>query len=401
MKQTLTYYKFNNKMKKLFFLLTMLIGIMLVACSDELNIDAPTAESINNVVDNHRISNDKAVEIANNFISGIDMSDERKLHMSTINCVVTEQVSRGKTTSPDTLAYVINYPDDNGFVIVCADDRKNPILAFSETGSFSFENEAVMENFIANLKPYVEKVDTFDIDYGLLLEDGFKQVPPKIKTILDQRSPFDKYVIEENPGCPVGCVAVASALIMSHCESELEFNGHRYVFPSIVEAIYNYQQPFDKKLATHGLYSEISYDEAIDEMAFLLYEIGKEVKMQYHTNASGAYEEDAVSMLIKSGYDLRPDSIDFDDNVNQLTDCLINDNLALTFGTGHCWVIDGVYYKIDKSTIGGNYTNQYYHCDWGWNGYSNGYYTGEVFTIANGTNMRPWFFYPVKANIKY
>lgn len=387
-------------MKQLKFFLYIIIGAFMAACSNDAIMDDSVDEFILSTSECHRISQLKAVEIANNFIASIDKSTERQPTCD-VTYVLNEKSSRGLVSFPDTLAYVINYPDNKGFVIVCADNKMNPILAFSESGSFSFENDAVMETFVDNIASYIEKGDTMEIDTGLQLEFGFKQVAPKIKTILDQESPFDKYVIVDNPGCPVGCVAVATALIMSHCESEVVFNGHHYIFPSIVEAIYNHQQPFGRNLATHGLYSEISYENAIDEMAFLLYEIGKNIGMEYAPGESSAYTSKAADLLKELGYEFSSGQLYNNGNYDWLTDYLIEDNIILTSGSGHAWVIDGVYYKLNDSSDRSKYVNKYFHCDWGWNGYSNGYYSGDVFTISNGDKFRINYYYPVKAHIKY
>ncbi|MCM1163366.1 MAG: Spi family protease inhibitor [Muribaculaceae bacterium] len=328
------------------FFFNLLIGALLMACSSETVLDEPPTETTNDIVDNHRVSQTEAVEIACDFMKSLDLSQERLYSLPEVSFVVDEKRSRGVSVLPDTLAYVINYPDNKGFVIVCADTKGKSILAFSETGTFSFENEIVMESFVSNIKPYVEKRDTMGIDTGLQLEMGFKQVEPKIKTILDQRSPFDKYVIEEHPGCPVGCVAVGTALIMSHCEAEVEFNGHKYCFPSIVEAIYNKQQPFDRKLRTNGLYPSISYEDAIDQMALLLNEIGKEIDMSYTLDASWANTSTAANLLRNLGYEFSSETAMYVQGYDEMTEYIIDDNILLTSGSLHCWVIDGVYYKF-------------------------------------------------------
>ncbi len=54
----------------------------------------------------------------------------------------------------DTLAYVFNRKEDQGFVIISSDNRGNQILAFNETGNLSFdanENDPVYMNFIVHL----------------------------------------------------------------------------------------------------------------------------------------------------------------------------------------------------------------------------------------------------------
>lgn len=41
----------------------------------------------------------------------------------------------------DTLAYIINYPNEEGFTIVSTSRKIFPVLGFSEKGHFSIDNE--------------------------------------------------------------------------------------------------------------------------------------------------------------------------------------------------------------------------------------------------------------------
>lgn len=51
---------------------------------------------------------------------------------------------------------------------------------------------------------------------------------------------------------------------------------------------------------------------------------------------------------------------------------------------GHAWVIDG-YIKRDKKTSSGNIVKSQtlVHCNWGWNGRCNGYFTSGVFKTSS------------------
>lgn len=50
---------------------------------------------------------------------------------------------------------------------------------------------------------------------------------------------------------------------------------------------------------------------------------------------------------------------------------------------GHAWVYDG-YCKAQKSGT----TKILLHCNWGWNGQSNGYYISGIFDTANGPEFK-------------
>lgn len=49
-------------------------------------------------------------------------------------------------------------------------------------------------------------------------------------------------------------------------------------------------------------------------------------------------------------------------------------------GNGHGWVVDG--YK-KYSYLSANPSEIYYHCNWGWNGMDNGYFSNGVFNVSD------------------
>lgn len=68
-----------------------------------------------------------------------------------LKCVLKSHSTRSNSIS-DTLAYIINYPEDKGFVIVAADRKVYPILAYSDEGFFTLENEISKDCFIDGIE---------------------------------------------------------------------------------------------------------------------------------------------------------------------------------------------------------------------------------------------------------
>lgn len=51
---------------------------------------------------------------------------------------------------------------------------------------------------------------------------------------------------------------------------------------------------------------------------------------------------------------------------------------------GHAWVIDnGHFCWTNPENIGGEITNVFLHCNWGWGGTYNGYFSGAVFNVGS------------------
>lgn len=92
-----------------------------------------------------------------------------------------------------------------------------PVLGFSDTGHFDLENEIAKVNFVDKIGAYIDDNEDKGITYEVKAEDfdGCYAASPSIMSSIGQGEPWDKYVIEEHPGCPVGCVAVATALFLA------------------------------------------------------------------------------------------------------------------------------------------------------------------------------------------
>lgn len=105
-------------------------------------------------------SETRAMEIAGRFLSGT----ERKSRANTDAEVSTVYQDNGNPAM-----YVVNYANDVGFVIVSATKDTEPILAYSETGSFSLDNieGSPVGMWLSDSKLYVEHSST--------LPDSIKQ----------------------------------------------------------------------------------------------------------------------------------------------------------------------------------------------------------------------------------
>lgn len=317
---------------------------------------------------------------------------------------VTKNASRSNDV--DTLAYVLNYPNNSGFVIVATSRCVYPVLGFSDEGNFSFDNEISKTNFIEYIGDYIANADsskTYDVSDNDF--DNCYSISPMVQSSLSQRSPWNKYVIQEHPGCPVGCVAVATALVMSHSKLILSYHNSKYYLRSIVMAIHDGQNATEstsstvrKRIIGGNPYVQYSYEQAVDSMAKILYWIGKDVNMNYSTTSSGAVSYDAYTLCKSLGFNIQSGFADFD--ITEVTRYLSDGCIIYLRGrdtdknSGHAWVSDGCYYCVDygDNTV---IKDTYIHCDWGWGGSCNGYYSGSVFE-ASGYNFTLQNYFAIK-----
>lgn len=307
----------------------------------------------------------------------------------------------------DTLAYIVNFPDNKGFAVVASDNRIDPILAFSDNGCFSIENEAAKESFIDNIEDYMLENcngEPFDeVQTRAVMVDY--TVTPKVKIAIKQTSPYNKYVNVEHPGCPAGCVAVATTEIMISTESSKKYHGVVYPFYAINKAI----------VASTGLTDTIrtrivggyetckyTYEQALDTLAKIIYWAGKDVNTTYRQNASGAKSTDAYELLKKEGYSVQTDYLSYsylDVMEYLIDDCVVYMRGRNTEkGTGHAWVADGCKYSENILGSPKARTRMYIHCCWGWGGYCDGYFYGNVFSPGS-RSYKVENYFAVKSNL--
>lgn len=386
-------------------MLFLTIVVLLSGCSsdmDDLSIPNSNAvASTSNV--SSGITKDDAISIANKVLkkngtrSGI-------FNLPSFEYVVSGNTTRSTSTA-DTLAYVLNYPDNSGFVIVATDRRVYPVLGFSDEGNFSFENDNAKTNFIDNIEAYLESATSDDI-YDVTDNDfdGCYVVDPMVQISLSQHSPWDKYVIQEYPNCPVGCVAVATALVMSHSKYQITYHNSTFYLKSIITAIskgpgstatnapkriVNIYPPYQPTY---------TYEQAVDSMAKLLYWIGKDIDMNYSPDGSGAKSSDAYDLCKSLNFSIPSGYAEFD--IKKITQYLNDNHIVYLRGSdidekgGHAWVSDACYFCVaqnDQTQI----LDTYIHCDWGWGGSCNGYYSGSVFE-ASSYKFKPSNYFAIK-----
>ncbi len=305
----------------------------------------------------------------------------------------------------DSLFYIFNCKK-GGFVIVAADDRFFPILAWSDEGKFS-ENDLPdackiwinwYENQIAegmekqqfftdkNKKAWEELLKNDFIESSIKSSNG---ISPLLTCKWHQTGNFNQFCPEEPAGynghVPVGCVATAMSQVMYY-----------YRFPPVGSGMVSYTPPYGNgkygvQMVDFGN-SVYAWNEMNDlcpdpnpAIAKLCYHAGVALHMDYTPVGSGADTEDVPFAL--SHYFNYSDSavyyyrLDFE-TYNEWKDLLVNSlekKLPVIYRSsnglsGHAYVCDG----YQDST--------HFHFNWGWGGNCDGYYFIDEL-IPGGINL--------------
>ena len=101
------------------------------------NIDEPLQKITKDTSSaiSQKITEEEALHIANIAVGNITTRNISNEMINTDYIISNEDKTRSNTKS-DTLAYVINYPDNGGFAIIASTRNVYPILAFSHSGYF-------------------------------------------------------------------------------------------------------------------------------------------------------------------------------------------------------------------------------------------------------------------------
>ena len=306
------------------------------------------------------------------------------------------------------------FSSDNGFVIVSADDRAFPVIAYSDKNPFKVKD--MSENVYSWLKSVDKGIQNIADNKGVASEavkaewksfaKGNKPaekyrstVAPLITTTWGQDYPY-------NDSCPmvnedrtvVGCVATAMAQIMNYWEWPHRGEGSRSyqlsrpigkVSANFGETVYDWDNMVDefwiyKAEDSTWTYESLWSEEEIDAVATLMFHCGVSVSMGYGVDESAAYSEDVAPAL--------KEYFDYDPNLQYVykyyyTDTEWKDLLKTELNAGR-----PVYYDGDDGQTGhafvcdGYDANDYFHFNWGWDGYCDGYYLiGDLEPGTGGT----------------
>ena len=309
----------------------------------------------------------------------------------------------------DTQLQLLNSPYENmylfsidggGFVIVSADNRVQPILGYSLQSNFDVDN--IPSNLAAWLEGYDKQIRAAMEDASLPVHagwqqqampksgvDGFDSIIGPLMTTTWNQSPFYNDLCPQIEGerTVTGCVATAMAQIMKYWNwPDIGVGQHSYndYLTGVQSADFSTTH-YDWTNMPDSLTSS-STSAQVDAVATLMYHCGVAVDMMYNlldSNGSGAYDlmgsqgldfpcaENALRTYFKYSPSLA--GLQRRDFTNEEWTAAIKDEIdhrrpilyggmSTALGFGHEFVCDG----YD--------TNGYFHFNWGWSGYCDGYF---------------------------
>lgn len=388
-------------MKKTTFYLIVLSSILsLTSCENDAVIDSSQSA----VEDVHFVSMEIVSKLASEIehVTNIIVTTNGK---NTITEKKTVKKIENITKSPDangkTAFYIINYEKD-GYVLISADDRLQPILAFSEENNFVvdestyhpglvewFTNQTDQINRLRNSKKdtvtrlaaswemiEIQNLITANSNTNIsgkdfqasdecyypgmpgCCEDTWYTKGPLMSTTWSQGVGYNNYVPltgcsgYSNGHAPTGCVATAMAQVMKYHQSPSSYNWS--IMPNYVTNTTN---------------------TGANAISTLMANIGSAVNMNYGCSGSGANMSTATNTLKYTYGYLSSSYVNFNHNTVKQQHNL-NRPVILSGGT-HAWVTDGYRTHYDCNN-GIGYL--YLHMNWGWGGTHNAWYAYNDWT---------------------
>jgi hypothetical protein len=388
------FYEIFSKSLFLFFL----SFILLISCDKQEDEHLLQSNSNN-------VNQKTALDIAQSFFKSSNTTSKGINNTKTIDNIILHKTKKNKDAF-----YVINYKE-GGFLVLSADNRINPILAFSDTNTFSSTPGEIIPPIQDWIKGEKEQVD-YVIDHNYIQSKNVKlewekvtannatqikhtktsnetggvsgapgqseyncpdttiEKGPLMTTYWGQLTgynnliPYDCPLTHNNIGkAPTGCVATAMAQIMRYFHKPNTYN-------------WGNMQDW-----SYGIYT--TYD-----IQLLMKDAGSAVHMNYGCTESSAYARDIVPAL-KNTFGYSSASYTTTYNSNIITSNLNANKPVILCGSGsyggHAWVCDGYslstfYGKDEDGKCNGTAVSMLsLHMNWGWDSYYNGYYAYDNF----------------------
>lgn len=269
---------------------------------------------------------------------------------------------------------------EQGYVIVSGDDEMTELVGYAENGFFDAENvPPQMQLWLDGYAEYVAAVQSGKAKARkiLLSDSPSVVVEPLVSTKWNQDAPFNNFAPEytddnnNTQRCATGCAATAMAQIMKfHNWPEQGVGHYSYehqsfgtISSNFSEHVYDWTNMIDRY--NNGEYSS----EQADAVALLMKDCGVSLNMNYGP-VSGAsiysYYPAFKNYFRYSSRTVNRSGCETAEFTKIITDELQEGRPIIYCGTGedggHAFVVDG----YD--------TNYFLHVNWGWGGYSDGYF---------------------------
>lgn len=380
------------------------LAIMMASCSNQELLDSDSLQSVSQQTSSIR-SYEEALQIAQASIPLVDGSAKtrsaslRKISLGDSKVYLSGSKTR-TANGNDTLMYVFNFEDNQGFAVVSANRATEGLIAITGSGNYNPDEPSEIDgfNFYMDLvKKYIASRgsgldpilpigrDSFELE--------FNYVGPYLTVNWGQIHPEGEFC----SNCISGCSNTAIAQIMSYYEYP---SGTPITYPNrdVNYQYFNWTQMKAHQTGHVRYDSSCSSDDIHTSIGRLCRQSGYIAGSSYNSNSTGTSSYGMKLALQFFGYNANNWTSYSNTSIKDTIDVgypMIIGGCDENIHEGHAWVMDGYmekvcfHYWISESNLGipelidTNYT-YYYHFNWGWYGLNNGYFLYNVFESDNG-----------------
>ena len=400
------------------------ISLFFFSCSDnyekEIMKNAPQT-----ALSSYKVTPEEAQEVILNFMDAMEDSKQTRSvgEYSSKEIANVKALRRGtfKTRSGyenrnipidlDTLMYVVNFSDNNGFALVAADKRTDPIFAIIDEGNYDFEeldeeeNESFLSFVDGAIATELEDINQYQGNEATRsVINGWDIIIicyPILKTKWSQGgynnpNSYGKYC----PNKVTGCTVTATAQLLSHFKTmehvDWSYNG------TSGSTNLNWRRIISDCGKYNGSLSPTSTLQSMDEIAHLCRYLGIAFGAKYNVdkknknkNSTGVGEDKPIDWFDKWG-GLKATKLKKYDETSIINAIRLGPPVyaqgnsgkkkflfvRIKYTGGHAWIYDGCI----TATKNGKRQNLI-HCNWGWGGSRNGYYLSNVFKANVGPEI--------------
>ena len=296
------------------------------------------------------------------------------------------QVSNKLTTAVKESYYVFNVGQNNGYVVVSADDRTPAILGYADEGTFNASN--IPNNMKAWLQSYTDQLNYLESHPAAAraAATDYSAIRPLIKSTWDQGEPYNnKCPMDGDKRSLTGCLATVMAQILNYYQYPEKTTSTIPSYTTGTKGITVNEIPVTT-IDWSNIKNNYNGNETAAQknaIATLMQLCGASMEMDYTSYSSYAYMIPALNAF--------KNYFDYDTSLRHVNriefkasewDELIYNELAQkrpvyycgqSIGGGHAFVIDG--YSKDGL----------FHVNWGWGGSCNGYFLLSILDPHSNT----------------
>lgn len=418
-------------MKKAFYIILALLSTLGFGSCNEISMfEEPEFNSTSNEISGIR-SASEALILALQTDEDIHATISRAPHRmaNPLNVFPLSERNNARSES-DTILYIVEYDNNQGFAVISANREAEPVLAVVDNGNYAEAAESGNEGFNIFMdlaaayakSPKISVTDTNTIVKPWIKADEYREertvlnhriVEPRTLSLeWGQRAP-------EGWKCPnkvSGCGPTAMLLALSTLKSPQSITL-TYESPS-KEVEINWDAITSHKKSISAPWDDI-YDgcnsDVHDEISILCRELGHRANARYNVgatqneNSTSVYNDDVKNALAGIPGLLVGDWKSY--SLGSVRAGISSGAVLISAhrgsyqngsfqsdGVGHMWFADGFIFKKEQIDVytkkaddivwsfveSYTHTTESIHFNWGWNGKCNGYFVTDVFRVQPG-----------------